>query len=349
MQNRTAKELILPKPPAQFGGASAGWGVGGMMCLLCASACITVATALTPSPEPVSHPQTPELDQQFWKVLQSGDYEQISSVEIPIKAAYLEQPRDPVLAAKLGFLHAWRVTERARLKEVGPDITDDLSMAQRYFHAAHRLEPDNPIYHGFYAAYALADATIHDDPKRLTQAGLESRNAIRAWPEFNLFTFAYLTHALPYDDQRNADAVADLDDIIHRCIGDAPPSSASDFAQALDRSTHAPDERQRRACGNTDKVPFNIQGFMLNLGDTLVRQGDLERAQFVYETLQQTAEHAAWPFHAITETRLQNLQVNVGRFQKNPPRGTPYINPTDRAMFHSSIACVGCHQAAEAP
>jgi len=44
-----------------------------------------------------------------------------------LKAAYLQNPYDAKIAARIGFLHAWSLTERQSLKNIPPQITDSNS------------------------------------------------------------------------------------------------------------------------------------------------------------------------------------------------------------------------------
>jgi hypothetical protein len=54
-------------------------------------------------------------DTVFWRTLRAGAYDEIPRAMTLLKAAYLPNPRDPETAAHVGFLHAWRLAERARL------------------------------------------------------------------------------------------------------------------------------------------------------------------------------------------------------------------------------------------
>ena len=326
--------------------ARLGFGIAALLGL---GGCAAALSTFVPSPTAQPHPESQNLVAQFWTVFQNGDYDAIESVETPLKAAYLERPDDPELASKIGFLHAWRATERIRQADVQPQITDDLTLAMRYFEAAYNLDPDNPVTHGFYRAFALADATIHHNPKKVLRAGMKSRTAVRAWPEFNLFTFAYLTHALPFDPERNAEALGDLEKIISICTQASSEDAPKQQAEAFDAVSQSENEEYRRACGNTSKVPFNIQGFLLNLGDTYLRQGDQAKAERAYQTLTHTVDYPQWPFQSVVAHRLENLAASIPLFQTNPPFDADGIAPTHRAMFHSSMACVGCHQKGTLP
>ena len=255
-----------------------------------------------------------------------------------------KNPGDPQVAATIGFLHAWRVTERARVDQLSPSITDDLTMAARYFESAHLLEPSNPIHHGFYAAFALADSTIHQNKKKETTAWFRAQEAMSAWPEFNKFTVAYLMNALPYDLKRSNHAIKLLEEVVEICIGSPRHNSAPAFAQQLNNILGPQNEqltdRVRRACSNTEKAPYNVQGFLLNMADTYLRAGQLEQALSVYETLKMTTHFEDWPFKNQIEDRLKDPRSLIKQFQKT----APMTNPDVGMMFTAPYSCMACHQ-----
>src|SRR5690349_21047081 len=88
--------------------------------------CSKIAVMSTPKKQPIpSHSQlAQQAQQQFWVTLHSGDYNAIPRVEKLLTAAYIENPHDPSLAAHLGFLHIWRLAERARLSQLDPLIVN---------------------------------------------------------------------------------------------------------------------------------------------------------------------------------------------------------------------------------
>ena len=99
----------------------------------------------------------------FWETLHRGEYEEISKVSSPLKAAYLENSKDPELAAYIGFLHNWRLSERSRLKEIPPEITDDAVLSRKYFGEAVSLDPSDARHLGFHGILLMTEGTIHDD------------------------------------------------------------------------------------------------------------------------------------------------------------------------------------------
>src|SRR5690348_6163701 len=84
--------------------------------------CEKIVLLSTPSKKAmVSRSQTATYAKyNFIQTLHDGRYEDIPRANYFLMAAYLENPYDPKLAAYLGFLHIWAITERARKVSKSP-------------------------------------------------------------------------------------------------------------------------------------------------------------------------------------------------------------------------------------
>ncbi len=92
-------------------------------------------TATTPAER---RPSALEADELMWRALHGGQYDRIPDVLTALTAAYLENPRDPVTAGHVGFMHVWRLSERARQDAVPPTVTDDAVLSRKYFEESAR-------------------------------------------------------------------------------------------------------------------------------------------------------------------------------------------------------------------
>ena len=119
-----------------------------------------------------------------------------------LKGAYLLSPGDGQTAARVGLLHLWRLAERARQGAQSPSITDDAVLARKYFQEAVALMPGDARYQGFLAASMLTEAAIHKDEKLSRRAYFKMRDAIDAFPGFNLFTAGYVMSAQQAGSER---------------------------------------------------------------------------------------------------------------------------------------------------
>ena len=134
---------------------------------------------------------------EFWKTLHGGKYEEISNASSLLKAAYLENSKDPELAAYFEFLHIWRLSERSRLKQIPPEITGDAVLSGNYFGEAVSLDPSDARYLGFHGILMMTEGTIHDDQYLIRKGYYQGLKAINQSPQFNLFPVGYVLGETP--------------------------------------------------------------------------------------------------------------------------------------------------------
>jgi len=145
-----------------------------------------------------------EADKIFWQIFHNGEYEKIPSTLELVKAAYLDNPNDSITSAHVGWLHIWRLAERARSNKVQASITDDLTMARKYFQEAVNMNPSDARFLGFLASLTLAEGNIHKDEKSIREGYYMLLDSIDKWPEFNLFTAGFVMSKQPANCKRVA-------------------------------------------------------------------------------------------------------------------------------------------------
>jgi hypothetical protein len=307
--------------------------------LLGLAGCGTLAVWFAPDKTPSSErrPQAARADELFWRVLHAGAYDRIPEALTALKAAYVADPGDAVTAAHIGWLHIWRLSERARLPGGGgPDITDDAALSRKYFEEAVRLAPGEARYLGFYAGAMLAEGSIHKDERLLRRGYFTLKDAIAAWPEFNAFTAGYIAGLRPHDSSAFHDGLALLWENIDVCVGERVDRANPDYARYMRLETKA---GPKRVCWNSWIAPHNVEGFFLHFGDMLVKAGDPARAVTMYANARLAAEFPSWPYRDALERRIVDAAANVEAFRRpDPPAGGPAM------MVRSRYACVGCHQ-----
>ena len=301
----------------------------------CGTLAVWFAPAKAPSPE--RRPQAARADELFWRVLHSGAYDRIPEAMTALKAAYVADPGDAVTAAHIGWLHIWRLSERARLPNAGgPDITDDAALSRKYFEEAVRLAPGEARYLGFYAGAMLAEGSIHKDERLLRRGYFTLKDAIAAWPEFNAFTAGYIAGLRPHDSSAFHDGLALLWENIDLCVGERVDRANPDYARYMRLETK---EGPKRVCWNSWIAPHNFEGFFLHFGDMLVKAGDPARAVTMYANARLAAEFPSWPYRDALERRIADAAANVEAFRRPDPSA---VGPA--MMVRSRYACVGCHQ-----
>ena len=103
--------------------------------------------------------------------------------------------------------NAWRLSERRRLKNIPPQITDDAVLARKYFGEAVKLDPKDARYLGFHSSMLMSEGSIHNDEYLTRKGYLQGLESIDSWPQFNLFTIGYSMSLKDYTDPRFAEAL----------------------------------------------------------------------------------------------------------------------------------------------
>jgi hypothetical protein len=276
-------------------------------------------------------------DALFWKTFHNGDYDGIPKALEAVKGAYLQAPDDPVSAAHVGFLHVWRIAERARLPATAPSITDDSALARRYFSEALALQPSEARYQGFLATTMLAEASIHKDEKLRRRGYYAMLDAVDAWPEFNLFTAGYVLSNQAPESAHFKQGLEMQWRTLDLCSGVAIDRRNPDFGGFMKLETQT---GPKRVCWNSWIAPHNFEGFFLNMGDMLVKAGDWSTAQKVYANARLSSTYAGWKYRNVLESRIDQAQANVAAFNAPPAKG----GGDAVMMVQSRFACMGCHQ-----
>jgi tetratricopeptide (TPR) repeat protein len=277
-------------------------------------------------------------DALFWQTLHTGDYDNIGTALNALEDAYLADPSDAVTAAHIGWMHIWRLSERARLDNAPPTITDDALLARRYFQEAVDLNPHDARYLGFLASTILAEGSIHKDEKLTRRGYYLLLDSIDAWPEFNLFTAGYVLSPQPSDSPRFKEALEWQWRTLDVCSGEKLNRADPSFAKYMAQATT---EGKKRVCWNSWIAPHNFEGFFLNMGDMLVKAGDWQTAQKIYANAKLPATYEKWKFRDVLEQRIMSAQTNVAVFNAAQP-GADRIQ--QRLMIATPFSCMGCHQ-----
>lgn len=306
--------------------------------ILMLSGCEHLALLETPTkkPKPSHTLLATKAKQTFWQGLHGGNYVELPEITRLLTAAYLENPHDPDLAAYLGFAHIWKITERARQKEVPPTITDEIILAKKYFQDATLLAPHDPRFQGFLGDSQLVSGQIFDDQKEQVRGYFQLKRAIHAWPEFNYFTAGYPMSTLNPVSDHFKEAVNWQWETLDLCTGTAINRTHPHYEPYMKLETQS---GPLRACWNSWIAPHNFEGFFLNMGDMLVKQGNPDLGVQVYNIAKLSHDYATWPYREFLEKRIKNAKENVTYFQQRK-----LTNPDRTILFNSGFGCVACHQ-----
>ncbi|MGH9668742.1 MAG: hypothetical protein ACRD3A_01335 [Terriglobales bacterium] len=314
------------------------WWLFVIVSLVAGCAYVAVQSAPEKSPSMARTKAAEQADTLFWHTLHGGQYDQIPAVLNALTAAYLENPNDAITAAHVGWMHVWRLSERARLAEIPATITDDAVLSRRYFEEAVRLNPTEARYLGFYASLLLAEGTIHKDERLTRQGYFTLLDSIKAYPEFNYFTAGYVLSDRPRESERFKEGLEYQWLNLDVCVGEKVNRQNPDYQRYMRLMTT---EGPKRVCWNSWIAPHNFEGFFLNMGDMLVKSGDWQTAQKVYASARYSADFDQWRFRDVLEERIAQAQANVVAFNAPPDAAGRMTKPI---MVRSTFSCVGCHQ-----
>jgi hypothetical protein len=317
--------------------ASVGISIVAGIAVVGAASWTTIAIAAAPAKTAASvrDPAALKADEVFWRTFHGAKYDAIQSVIDELTAAYLKTPKDAVTAAHIGWLHTWRVAERARMPGAPATITDDVVLGRKYFHEAVSLEPTEARYLGFLATQVLSEGRI-DQNERLTREGyFMLKDAVRAWPEFNLFTAGYVMSGLPPESLQFKEGLEFQWQNMDVCAGELVDRANPDYSKymSLDVKTG-----KKRACWNSWIAPHNLEGFFLNMGDMLVKAGEVKTARAIYADAKASREYATWKFQGVLDDRIVQAEANVAAFNHADSANTTPI------MIDSTFACMACHE-----
>lgn len=297
--------------------------------------------AIWAAPKKTATPQSAEAqraNKEFWEVFHDGRYDSIPKALEKLTGEYLKNPGDAETAAHIGWLHIWRLSERARVESLSPSITDDLMLATRYFREAVALVPQEARYAGFLAGAMMSEGNVHKDEKLRRSGYYAMRDAVKAWPEFNLFTAGYVMSNLSHTDAKYQEAVDFQWETLDKCAEKDVDRRTADFSDYMGQATA---QGKKRVCWNSWIVPHNFEGFFLNMGDMIVKQGDPATAKQVYAQAKLSKTYDTWKYREFLERRIVAADANVHRFRK-PPEWPG--NPDTQMMINTRFACMACHQ-----
>jgi hypothetical protein len=299
----------------------------------------TMALWTAPSKAPsAQRSDAKSANAKFWDVFHGGHYEAIPETLDGLTAAYLENPGDAETAAHIGWMHIWRASESARNEHLAPTVTDDVVLSHKYFGEAVALNPDDARYFGFLASTELIEGTIHKDEKLTRRGYFDLMESVSAWPEFNLFTAGYVMSGLPHTDDKYKDALDYQWETLDKCAGEKVDRKTAAYTKYMPLETT---QGKKRVCWNSWIAPHNFEGFFLNMGDMLVKEGDPATARNVYAQAKVSKTYASWPYRDVLERRMADAEANVPLFQKPPPKT---VKASTRIMLDSKFACMACHQ-----
>jgi len=283
--------------------------------------------------------------ERFWAIYYGNDYDDIPVVQAELEGALRGDPNNPTLCALLGATHFWHVGEYKRDPKPDPNaLRQDMPTAASLFQKAYDLD-----YYGHHLIGYINDdhlpgywgiTTVHTgqqfrDPSLIAKGDEILDYAVYQFPEFNNFNRWAAHNTDPKDSETYKKALDSLWQGIDSCIGGTIDRANPDIKPYLHLYTRV---GRKKACWwGGDLAPYSFEGYLLNLGNGLVKAGQVEAAKVIFADAQYADNYATWPYRDVLEA-IANSDLNAraalyadGNPGHEPPLGVP------------NRSCVYCH------
>jgi len=292
--------------------------------------------------------------EKFWTVYHGNDYAAIPDVQKELETAIQSDPNNATLYALLGATHFWQVGEASRDPNALADrniLAQDMPTAAALFQKALDLDyytqhPIGYINDDHLPGY-LGITTVHTgqefgDAALIAQGDGILDFAAYQFPEFNNFNrwAAHLDDAK--DTATYKKALDSLWQGLDACAGAKVDRSNPDLKTYLSLATSV---GRKKACWwEGDIAPYSFEGYMLNLGNGLVKAGQVDAARVMYANAKYASNYATWPYRdALESIAASDLNARAALYAPGANlKNAPSLNVPNRS-------CVYCHATVPEP
>ena len=281
----------------------------------------------------------PPASGQFFEDFHASRYSQAAARASELDVAAEMQPEHGRLSFDRALAHNWHLQESGR--QASPDaaaLQAEQHSLPGLFQTAYENNPSDPRVGCFYGLQLVGGGRAMANDALLQQGIAVLEQAVREWPEFNLFCLGLAYDMLPASHPDYAKAVKAALDNVDACVGEAVDRNAPDISKYVAQATS---EGPKRACWNTWTAPHNAEGFYLWVGDVLLKQGNVAAARVAYNDVKLIAEYPTWPYRALLDDRLSaDLDEKAALYQDADPDNDPRFGGDE-----VNRRCTVCHAA----
>jgi hypothetical protein len=286
--------------------------------------------------------------EKFWTVYHGNDYDAIPEVQKVLKTAIRLDPDNPTLYALLGATHFWHVGEWPRDPEAKVHqnvFAQDMPTAAGLFQKALDLDyyTQHPIGYinddhlpGYWGITTVHTGQEFQNPTLIAKGDGTLDFAAYQFPEFNSFNrwAAHLTDARGSETYQKA--LDSLWEGLDSCVGGKVDRANPDLKPYLKLVTSV---GRKRACwGKGDIAPYGFEGYMLNLGNGLVKAGQVDAARVVFANAKYADNYSTWPYRDVLEAiAASDLNARAALYAPGADaKKAPQLTVPDRS-------CAYCH------
>jgi len=293
-------------------------------------------------------PLSKVANQYFWTNLHKGKYDSLTTVISILNAAYLENPGNLKIIDHLGFANIWRYAESQRLNQPTADILQSFVLSRHFFDESYLLNPADSRILGFLGDTKITEGKVTNNRQLVVEGYFDGIKSIHEWPQFNKFTLGYVLSQNPAESDEFKKALKWQWETLADCSCKTINKSQIDYKELVRLIVKTPDPAIRRACMNSWIAPHNVEGFFMNLGDMLVKKGDLQKGIEAYKAARLSPAYPEWPYAGELEQRIIQASANKTNFNSPINHRKPDHSTSRVMMVNSKMACMSCHQMGDA-
>jgi hypothetical protein len=272
----------------------------------------------------------------FWSAYHGNAYAEIPDVQTSLRSAIDGEPENPELYTLLAATHFWHVGESTRDPHPDPAVLqDDMPTAVKLFQKAADLGPDDDHLPGFVGVTTVHAGQLAQDPTLIATGDEILEEAVYRFPEFNNFNRWAAHNGDPRDSPGYHRALDSLWQLLDACAGTSVDRTNPDAGPFVHLQTTI--GRKKVCWWGNPLAPYAWEGIMLNLGNGLVKSGQIEPARMAYANAKLDPAYETWPYRAELEAiAASDLAARAVLYGDADPRNDPPVNIAGRG-------CVYCH------
>jgi len=283
--------------------------------------------------------------EKFWAAYHGNDYEAIPELQAEITRALRQDAGNSTLYALLGATHFWHVGEYTRdpnpnLETLQQDMPTAASLFQRAldldYHGQHLIGYVNDDHlPGYLGITMVHTGQQNRDPDLIAKGDEVLDQAAYQFPEFNNFNRWAAHNTDPKDSDTYKKALESLWQGLDTCLGTRIDRLNPDVRSYLHLMTSV---GRKKACWwGGDLAPYSFEGYLLNLGNGLVKAGEIDAARIIYDDARYADNYETWPYRDVLEAiAVSDLNARAAMYEDPNPANHPPLGVPNRG-------CVYCH------
>jgi hypothetical protein len=282
-----------------------------------------------------------ESSHELWDALHGDDISNLDAIIEKLTRAYEIGDTDETLIALLGGAHIWRFSMRNRLGKTPEELRRDLELGAMYAERNMELYPE----HRTSTAPSMAAtanwqlAVMDGNQDRLDNTHMKILANSEIWPEFAAFMQGWILAAMlePGDEFYATDHLGYMF-MLDQCAGFRLPDAVK-FNKFM-HSVYSVKSLTKPECYNNTIAPHSIEGTLLSMGDSWVKEGKFDYARTWYNNAKTSPTYDDWKYKDLLEDRLARLDY----FQSKFVADSGNLDVEEPAMsYQSVISCGLCH------